>query len=174
VPAMLSLAEDVDLDRRENLVLSSGKYVDVCYPCGSSGLWVLKTKPAVIKDAVKNIFSNTKAQARSIKNIRDEGAVVHVLNGQGGNNGKAIKIAANLETKGVDAVVPPINDGKAESNDYSNTVITIYNGAEELMPETVTKIKRVFNDEGREIIFLDDPDAAADVVIVVGKKTGAP
>jgi len=173
VPAMLSLAEDVDLDRRENLVLSSGKYVDVCYPCGSSGLWVLKTKPAVIKDAVKNIFSNTKAQARSIKNIRDEGAVVHVLNGQGGNNGKAIKIAANLETKGVDAVVPPINDGKAESNDYSNTVITIYNGAEELMPETVTKIKRVFKDEGREIIFLDDPDAAADVVIVVGKKTDA-
>jgi LCP family protein required for cell wall assembly len=173
VPSMLSLAEDIDLDRRENLVLSSGKYVTVCFPCGSSGLWMLQSKPAAIKSAVKTVFSNTRAQARAINKIQDEGAVVHILNGEGGRNTKAINIAANLETKGVDAVVPPVNDGKDASSDFSNTVITVYNGAEDLMPETVTRIKRSLKDEGREIFFLEDPDAGADIVVTVGKRTEA-
>ena len=47
------LADDLDLDGRENIVLSSGKYVETCYPCGSSGLWMLKARPAAIKSAVK-------------------------------------------------------------------------------------------------------------------------
>jgi predicted Fe-Mo cluster-binding NifX family protein len=170
---MLSLAEDIDLDRRENLVLSSSKYVTVCYPCGSSGLWMLQSKPAAIKSAVKTVFSNTRAQARAINKIQDEGAVVHILNGEGGRNTKAINIAANLETKGVDAVVPPVNDGKAASNDFTDTVITVYNGAEEVMPETVTRVKRSLKDEGREVVFLDDPDAVADIVVTVGKRTEA-
>ena len=37
VPALLSLAQDVDLDRRENLVLSDAAgYSSICYPCGPS------------------------------------------------------------------------------------------------------------------------------------------
>ncbi|MEA2026791.1 MAG: LCP family protein, partial [Chloroflexota bacterium] len=173
VPSMLSLAQDVDLDRRENLVLGSGRYVEECYPCGSSGLWMLKAKPAAIKSAVKNIFSTSKAKARSINAIRDEGAVVYVLNGQGGRNTKAVNIAANLGNKGIDAVVPPVNDGKAASGDFTNTVITFYNGAEETMPETATKVKRSLDDEGRELVYLDDPEAEADIVVVVGEKTEA-
>ena len=66
VPKMLTLAQDLDLDGRENLVLSSAKYVETCYPCGSSGLWMLKAKPATIKADVKNIFSTSKAKQRSI------------------------------------------------------------------------------------------------------------
>ncbi len=173
VPSMLSLAQDVDLDRRENLVLQSGRYVEECYPCGSSGLWMLKAKPAAIKSAVKNIFSTSKAKARAINAIRDEGAVVYVLNGQGGHNTKAVNIASNLGNKGIDAVVPPVNDGKAASSAFANTVITFYNGAEETMPETATKVKRAFKDEGREVEYIDDPEAEADIVIVVGGETEA-
>ena len=173
VPKMLSLAQDIDLDRRENLVLSSSRYVDVCYPCGSSGLWMLKAKPATIKSDVKSVFSTSKSKAKAINRVEDEGAVVHVLNGEGGRNTKAINIAANLAKNGLDAVVPPLKGGRADSADYTNTVITFYNGAERLMPESVTRIKRSFKDGGRELRYEEDPEAPADIVVVVGEKTQA-
>jgi polyisoprenyl-teichoic acid--peptidoglycan teichoic acid transferase len=173
VPAMLSLAQKVDLDRRENLVLQSSAYVEECYPCGSSGLWMLKAKPVPIKQAVQNVFSTTRAQARAINAVREEGALVHVLNGQGGPNTKAVNIASNLGTKGIDALVPPLGGGKAESDDFANTVITFYNGAEESMPETASRLTRTLKDKGRELRYLEDAAAAADIVITVGAKTEA-
>jgi polyisoprenyl-teichoic acid--peptidoglycan teichoic acid transferase len=173
VPAMLSLAQKVDLDRRENLVLGSSSYVEECYPCGSSGLWMLKAKPGSIKQAVQNVFSTTRAQARAINAIREEGALVHVLNGQGGPNTKAVNIASHLGTKGIDALVPPLGGGRAESDDFANTVITFYNGAEESMPETASRLTRTLKDKGRELRYLEDEAAAADIVITVGAKTEA-
>ncbi len=174
VPKLVSLAQDIDLDRRENLVLSSSRFVSLCYPCGSSGLWMLKAKPSAIKSAVKNIFSTSKAAAKSINVIADEGAVVHVLNGTGGPNTKSVKIAGNLSKKGMAAIVPPVHGGKADANDYTNTVITFYNGAEEDMPATAKRLKQTFGDKEREIASVDDPEAEADVVVVVGTKTAAP
>jgi LCP family protein required for cell wall assembly len=172
VPAMLSLAQDVDLDRRENLVLSdTAGYSSICYPCGSSGLWMLKARPALMREAAQNVFANSKQQARTINELEDEGAIVHVLNGQGGTNLKAINIAAFLAGTGMDAVVPPVADGKADSKDYVDTLITVYNGAQEVMPETVTRLKRVFKDKGAELVYADDPDQAADIVVIVGEKT---
>ena len=173
VPKMASLAEKVDLDNRENLVLGSSRYVETCYPCGSSGLWMLKAKPAVIKEDVKNVFSTSKAKQRSINVLRDEGAVVYVLNGQGGRNTKAINIATNLSAKGIDTIVPPVNDGKADDSTYTNTVITVYNGANETMSETFTKLKRTFDDKARVVEFVEDPGTTADFVVTVGTKTEA-
>lgn len=174
VPKLLALAQTVDLDRRENLVLSGSRYATECYPCGSSGLYMLKAKPSAIKSAVKNVFSTSKAAAKSINALSDEGAVVQVLNGAGGRNARAIRIAENLSGKGVDAVVPPVNGGRADNNEYANAVITFYNGAEDRMPETAKKIKRTIKDKGFEVVSVDDPDAEADVVVIVGDKTGAP
>jgi LCP family protein required for cell wall assembly len=172
VPGLLSLAQDVDLDRRENLVLSDAAgYSSICYPCGSSGLWMLKARPALMREAAQNVFANSRQQARTINQLEAEGAIVHVLNGQGGTNLKAINIAAFLAGTGMDAVVPPVADGKADSKDYVDTLITVYNGAQEVMPETVTRLKRVFKDKGAELVFADDPDQTADIVVIVGEKT---
>ncbi len=172
VPGLLSLAQDVDLDRRENLVLSDAAgYSSICYPCGSSGLWMLKARPALMREAAQNVFANSRQQARTINQLEAEGAIVHVLNGQGGTNLKAINIAAFLAGTGMDAVVPPVADGKADSKDYVDTLITVYNGAQEIMPETVTRLKRVFKDKGAELVFADDPDQTADIVVIIGEKT---
>ncbi|MFV2062752.1 MAG: LCP family protein [Chloroflexota bacterium] len=175
MPKLVSLARDIDLDRRENLVLSDARgFSSVCFPCGSSGLWMLKANPAKMKNAVQNVFSNTRKQARTIQRLQDEGGVIWVLNGEGGSNTKALNIAANLSgRRGFDAVVPPIAGGKAETNDYRNTVITVYNGAREVMPETVKLIKRTFSDKGAEFLEVDDPEQEADIVVIVGKKTKA-
>jgi hypothetical protein len=173
VPKMAALAADVDLERRENLVLDSVRYVEECYPCGPSGLYVLKAKPAAMQEAVRNVFSTTRGKAREIKSIRDEGATVYVLNGQGGRNTKAINVAANLGNKGLAAVVPPVNDGKADSAAYQNTVITAYNGAQDTMSATFAKLKRTFKDKGREVLLVDDAETTADFVVTVGTKTEA-
>lgn len=174
VPAMLSLAQEVDLDRRENVVLQSSRFLETCYPCPPNGLFLLKAKPAAIRQAVSNVFTTTRAQQRSINRIAEEGAVVHVLNGQGGPNTKAVNIASHLSGKrGIDAVVPPLDGGRADSSDVDNTIITFYNGAQEAMPETTKRIKRALKDKGRELRYVDDPDAPADIVVTVGGKTKA-
>jgi hypothetical protein len=64
-------------------------------------------------------------------------------------------------------VVPPVNDGKADSKDYEGSVITAYNGAADSMPQTFRRLKGVFKDDGREIVNVDDPEATADFVITV-------
>jgi hypothetical protein len=69
------------------------------------------------------------------------------------------------------AVVPPVNDGKADSKDYEGSVLTAYNGAADSMPQTFRRLKGSFKDDGREIVYVDDPEAAADFVITVGKDT---
>jgi hypothetical protein len=172
VPKLLSLAQGIDLDRRENLVLSDGAgYATICYPCGPSGLWALKPNVPRIKAAVQDVFSNSREAARNINRLQEEGATVHVLNGQRGANTKALNIAAFLAKLGMDAVVPPVNDGKAESKDYAHTVITVYNGADGVMPQTFMRLKRIFKEEGREIVEVDDPVQVADFVVTVGQGT---
>jgi hypothetical protein len=164
------LAQKVDLDRRENLVLSGSRFTDECWPCA---VYELKAKPGPIKSAVQNIFSTSKAAAKSINAVAEEGAVVHVLNGSGGANSKAVTIARKLADKGMGAIVPPINGGKADSNAFTHTVITFYGDAEEAMPETAKRVKRTFKDKQREIVRVDDPDAEVDIVITVGSDTKA-
>ncbi len=173
VPDLISLAQDIDLDRRENLVLSSSRYVTDCYPDCASGLAELIAKPAAIKSAVQNIFSHTRKQATAINEVRAEGAVVHVINGEPGANTKAVNIATALDRKGVSAIVPPVNGGKADTDDYASTVITLYNGAEESMPATVAALERTFKDAGQEVRMAVDPEQPADVVITVGTDTRA-
>jgi ABC-type branched-subunit amino acid transport system substrate-binding protein len=134
---------------------------------------MLKAKPSVIKADVKKIFSTSKSKQRQINRLRNEGATVYVLNGQGGRNSKAINIASNLAGRGIDAIVPPVNDGKADGSDYSGTVIRAYNGAEEAMPQTLSRLKRSLNDKQRTIEFVEDSATTADFVVIVGGKTKA-
>jgi LCP family protein required for cell wall assembly len=168
VPKLMSLAQDIDLDRRENLVLSGSRFTDECWPCP---VYELKAKPGSIKSAVQNIFSTSKAAAKSINAVAEEGAIVHILNGKGGANALPISLAAKLAKKGVSATVPPIGGGRADRNDYTDTVITFYNGAAEAMPQTAKQVKRAIKDKRREIVLVDDPDAQADIVVTVGSDT---
>jgi LCP family protein required for cell wall assembly len=169
VPKLVSLARDVDLDRRQTLVLSGGRYSEVCFPCPPNGQWVLKANPGAIKSAVQGIFKGNVKAAKTVQKIRDEGAIVHVLNGAGGTNTKTTRIATRLAALGMDAAVPPVADGKADNDEYRKTVITIYNDAQELMPETIKKIKRAL--KNHELVEVDDPDQEADVIVTVGKRT---
>jgi LCP family protein required for cell wall assembly len=169
IPKLISLAQEIDLDRRDNLVLSSSAYGRVCYPCPPSGLWMLIANPSNIRRAVQNVLAGNVKAAKERKSIEDEGAVVHVLNGAGGTNTKATNIADALAARGMNAIVPPIADGRADTNDYKNTVITVYNGAAGDLPLTIRKLRQSF--KGAEVVEADDAEQLANVVVIVGSKT---
>ena len=171
VPKLVSLASDIDLDRRQTLVLSGSRFSSTCFPCPPSGLYILKANPAAIKSAVQGIFKTKVKAARTIQDLAEEAAVVHVLNGTKGPNTRAIKVASGLTDLGMDAVVPPIDGGKADTDDYKKTVITLYNGAADLAPETVKKLMKAFTKH--ELVEVEDPSQDADIVVTVGKRTKA-
>ena len=172
VPSLLSLAQGLDLDRRENLVLSDAAgYASVCYPCGPQGLWALKPNVSKIRSAVQGVFSGNRQAARTVNRIREEGAAVHVLNGYGNRNTRAIDIASRLSAAGMEATVPPVNEGRAETNDVKATLITAYNSAEEAMPETFKRLKRSFKEKGVDVTLVEDPEQSADFVVTIGSKT---
>jgi hypothetical protein len=66
-----------------------------------------------------------------------------------------------------------VNDGKADSTRYRGTVIRAYNGAENEMPETFTRLKRTLNDKQRQVEFIEDEQTTADFVVIVGSKTAS-
>lgn len=172
VPSLLSLAQDIDLDRRENLVLSSASgFATECNPCGPQGLWMLKPNIPRIRSAVQNVFSGNKQTARTISRIRDEGATVHVLNGYSKRNARSLDVASRLSAAGMVASVPPVNEGRADTSDYKATLIRAYNGAEEANPETFKRLKRTFKEKGVDVELVQDPEQAADFVVTIGSKT---
>ena len=169
IPRLVSLAQEVDLDRRVNLVLAEPTYGAICYPCGPSGVWAIRPHVSKIRQAVQNVFSGNARTERDRQRVEDEAAVVHVLNGAGGSNTKATNLATALASRGLNAVVPPIAGGRADADDYRDTVITVYNGAGAGLTETLKRLRQTF--DGVEIVEADDPDQRADIVIIVGERT---
>jgi hypothetical protein len=170
-PKFLGLAQKVDFDRRMSLVLTPPTYSAVCYPCPPSGLYELKANVPTIRKAVQNIFDTDPAVEARRQRIAGEAAVVHVLNGTTETNFKTTKVAEAMATYGIDAIVPPVNGGVADNQDYTETVITVYNGAEEDIPTTIEALEKMFK---VTVVTADDPAQTATVVVVVGKSTAVP
>jgi LCP family protein required for cell wall assembly len=170
-PKLLGLAQRVDFDRRVSIVLSPPTYSTVCYPCPPSNLYELKANVPAIRKAVQNVFSTDPAVEARRQKITGEGAIVHVLNGTPDTNLKTTKVAEALATYGIDATVPPINGGLADRQDYPDTVITVYNGAEADIPTTIDALEKVFKVTA---VMVTDPAQTASVVVVIGKSTPLP
>jgi len=118
---------------------------------------------------VQNIFKRDRAEVERAERMKGEGAVVDVLNGTPGSNLWVTRAADYLASMGVNAAVPPVNGGLADRDDYEGTTILVLNGARGEMPETVAYLEQLFETTATDA---DDPDATADIVVIVGK--GAP
>jgi LCP family protein required for cell wall assembly len=168
LPAMVQLISEVDLNDRVSLVLSPPTYTSTCYPCPPSGLYELIPNIPAIRRGIANLFTGDRKAEMRRQRIEAEGAVVHVLNGTTSPNSKATAISEYLAQEGISAVVPPVNAGHADRNDYARTVITVYNGAAEDLEETVERLKQIFK---VAIVRADDPAQEADIVVIVGTNT---
>jgi NAD(P)H-dependent FMN reductase len=131
-------------------------------------MYVLKANIDRIRRDVENIFKADRADAQRATKLADEAAVVHVKNGTGGSNLWTTRLAESLDGMGLDAIVPPVNAGKADREDYTESVIVAYNGAETTMPETVAALQEALN---VTVTTATDPSQEADFVVIVGSGT---
>jgi hypothetical protein len=168
IPKLIGLAQEIDLDKRISLVLEPPVYGEICYPCPPNGQWVVVADVARIRKDVANIFKRDRADVERAAELKGEGAVVHVLNGTRNSNTRTTRIADALASLGVNAIVPPVNGGAADRSDYRETVITVYNGAEQAMPATIAFLEKSF---GVTSATATGEGQEADIVIVVGSRT---
>jgi LCP family protein required for cell wall assembly len=178
-PQLVGLAQKVDFNNRISLVLTPPVYSTECYrPVGMTGpncpnndLYILVANVSTIRNAVHNVFDIDPAVQRQREQLSAEGATVHVLNGTPSNNTLTTKIADNLTTYAIGAIVPPINSGFAHRRDYTDTVITAWNGAEDSNSTTLSVLGKLFKVTP---VTATDPNQTADITIVVGTSTQAP
>jgi hypothetical protein len=168
IPALIQLGQQLDLDKRISLVLDPPEYSQTCYPCPPDGMYVLKANIDRIRRDVQNVFKAERADAQRAAKLATEGATVHVLNGTRGSNLWTTRLADTLDGKGLAAIVPPVNAGKADRDDYADTAIIAYNGAEATMPETVAVLAEILN---VPITTASDPAQEADFVVITGSAT---
>jgi len=167
LPQLISLMEKVDLANLRSFVFTPPVYAQECAPADCAVKYTLEPKVGAIRQAVREAFTVDPALLKSRLKLATEAGRVWVLNGSG-INGQAGAVADYLDYLGVDASVPPVNQGRADASTYKTTVVTFYNGAELKMPETVRVLEDTF---GVEVAVADDPGVTVDVIVITGKKT---
>jgi LCP family protein required for cell wall assembly len=178
-PQLVGLAQKVDFNNRISLVLTPPTYSTECYQpigetgpnCPNSPYYLLIANVPAIRNAVHNVFDIDPAVERQREQISAEAASVSVLNGTPSNNATTTKIADTLTTYGINAIVPPVNSGFADRRDYTNTVITAWNGAQDDDSTTLSLLAKLFKVTP---VTADDPTQTADITVVVGTSTQPP
>ena len=158
---LLGLASGVDTSNIRSIVLGPPFSQDTCdHPRGC----VVVPNISRIRDAVSRAFSSNPADQERSQRLATEGAGVWVLNGTGEAN-RGSRIAGYLEYQGLAASAPR---QKPDGAVPATTVITIYNGASERIPETIAYLEGLFK---VKVKTSTDDTVRTDVVIVIGHDT---
>lgn len=167
LPALISLIEKVDLTHLRSFVFTPPTYQTECALAQCRVHYFIHPKVAVIQQVVRAAFTVDPAVEKARQALASEGATVWVLGGSKDST-QAGRIADYLDYLGVDALVPAVHGGRAPRTTYAATVITVYNGAEARLPETIRVLQATF---GVTIVTASDPAMKADVVVITGAKT---
>jgi LCP family protein required for cell wall assembly len=161
-PQMAALGQEADTRAVRSLVFTPPLFQTECVSCYS-----LNPKVSVIRRAVRAALSADPSKEIQALEVAREGAQVTVLNGSG-KSGQAVDTATYLASLGMNAHVPSTNNGRADKLTYQQTVITVYNGAESRLPETVNVLEQTF---GVSVVRLTDPKVKVDVIVITGAQT---
>ena len=161
LPQLLSLANSVDLSNVRSYVFAPSTYATSTTEAGRG--YIIKPYIAKIRTAVDRAFRGGTQTDDVDQALADENAAIWVLNGTG-DSGQSSRVAGYLESRGMAASAP---NRKADSKP-SNTVIKVYNGAEESLTQTLALLSQIFKVKW---VAVDDPSVTADVVITTGAKT---
>ena len=132
--------------------------------CGTSRGCIVVAKIGLIRDAVSTAFSSTPADLQRREKLASEEAGVWVLNGTGQTN-RGSRLAGYLEYQGLAASAPR---QKPADGVPATTQITVYNGAETRLPETIAYLEELF---GVKVKTAADATIATDIVVVIGRDT---
>jgi LCP family protein required for cell wall assembly len=117
-----------------------------------------------IRTAIRDAFKSSPADEAQRESLAAEGAGVWVLNGTGTQN-RGTNLAGYLEYHGLAASAPRT---APEGAVPANTVITVYNGAEADLPQTIAYLEGLFKVKIRTAA---DPTIRTDIVITIGRNT---
>ena len=165
LPELASLAEAVGLDHVRSLVFAPPRFGrdTINDPRG----YVILPNLTAIRQAVREVFAFDPDLESSRQAIAEEGATVRVLNGSG-VTGQAGAVRDYLVYRGFDAAIPSTNGGRASRQDYATTVVTVYNGAQADLPESIALLEKLF---GVEVVLKEDPNVSVDIIVITGKAT---
>lgn len=164
LPQLAGLAEQVGLQHVRSLVFAPPLYGrENC--CSDPRGYLILPNIAAIRKAVNDVFSFDPALEASREKIASEGAKVQVLNGSG-ISGQALQVKDYLVYRGFDATIP--TNGRTPTQNYANTVITVYNGAEANLPATIELLQQLF---GVQVVTKSDPKVTVDIILITGTST---
>ena len=169
-PSLVSLGEQLDLNNLRSLVFTPPKFAVECNNPALSCYYSLTAKVAPIRQAIQDAFTIPAALAASRTRVQAEGATIDVLNGTS-NVGQATNVVSWLQYQGLDAEVSTINGGHATTLGNPQTIITVYNGAEADLPETIKVLQAQF---GVQIVTKDDPTITTQDFILIETGTQTP
>jgi len=169
-PSLVSLGEQLDLNNLRSLVFTPPRFAVECNNPALSCYYSLTAKIAPIRQAIKDAFTIPAALAASRARVQAEGATVDVLNGTS-NLGMASNVVAWLQYQGLDAEVSTINGGHATTLGNPQTIITVYNGAEADLPETIKLLQAQF---GVTVVTKDDPSITTQDFVLIETGTATP
>ncbi|HXX61371.1 MAG TPA: LCP family protein [Candidatus Sulfotelmatobacter sp.] len=169
-PSLVSLGEQLDLNNLRSLVFTPPQFAVECNNPALSCYYSLTAKIAPIRQAIKDAFTIPAALAASRTRVQAEGATIDVLNGTS-NTGQATNVVDWLQYQGLDAEVSTINGGHAATLGNPQTIITVYNGAEADLPETIKVLEAQF---GVQIVTKDDPTITTQDFILIETGTQTP
>ena len=167
LPELAALADQVGLAHVRSLVFTPPLYQREVISDPKGRGYVLEPRLDQIRKAVNEVFSFDPQLEASRQAVAAEGATVRVLNGSG-IAGSAGAISAYLIYRGFDASVPTTNGGRADKSTYATTVITVYNGAEADLGESISVLEGLF---GVDAVTKVDPNVKVDIIVITGKDT---
>ncbi len=158
LPKMLSLADEVDTKNIRSYVFSPNVYATE-YAASSRG-YIITPNISRIRRAVREAFSVSAELLAQRDRLGEEQARVWVqdASGRGLSAGNAEWLAYN----GLDASAP----NRRVADQLATTEITVYNGAETRMPETVAFLEQVY---GATVVPVVDPTVIVDFIVTLGR-----
>jgi len=159
---LLGLASQVDTANIRSYVFAPPLYSQDT--CADARGCVVVPNIARIKQAVKNAFSADPRDEALRQSLASEGGHLWVVNGTT-DSSRGPALAGYLEYRGLAASAPR---GRPKGSVPANTVITVYNGAEEKLAATIAYLEKTF---GVQVKTKADPTIPVDIVITVGRNT---
>jgi LCP family protein required for cell wall assembly len=159
---LLGLASQVDTANIRSYVFAPPLYSQDT--CADARGCIVVPNIARIKQAVKNAFSADPRDEALRQSLASEGGHLWVVNGTT-DSSRGPALAGYLEYRGLAASAPR---GRPKGSVPANTVITVYNGAEEKLAATIAYLEKTF---GVQVKTKADPTIPVDIVITVGRNT---
>ena len=163
---LAGLAATIDTGTIRSVVFTPPVY-QVEKRSGDPRGYVIIPKVSLIRQAVTDALETAPPPEETREAVAAEGASVWVLNGSG-VEGQATRTAAYLQAQGFGAEVPAAGGGRADRQDYPDTVVAVYNGAAQRLGATVAALERIF---AVQVVERTDPNVKVDIIVITGART---